>query len=216
MSSEFEAALREMLESVAIEAASEAIRQQRVIDEENASDGYGDRFLLRSHEAAEQLAISSTTLNRLTRSGELQCVRIGRTVRYSTEAIREWIREKESSDQAVSIPSSSTAKSKSPEIKKTNKIRQAEPEPSTMKNVEQPTAKRKQTKRKPVKKRTAKKRSPAPSVVLLSKLQLLFQPSWWQSFTRPPVIETSFFVSYQSAGFVLRNLRGSVALIGGP
>ena len=98
MTNEFASALQKMLESVAIEAAREAIRQQRLIDEEKHRDGHAERFLMRSHEAAEQLAISSATLSRLTRSGELQCVRVGRTVRYSTETIRNWIKEKESAE----------------------------------------------------------------------------------------------------------------------
>ena len=100
MSGEFELALQEMLRSVALEAAAKAIRQQRLIDEKKLRDDRGDRFLLRSHEAAKQLAISPATLNRLTRSGQLPSVRIGSSVRYSVETIQEWIREKESTSQA--------------------------------------------------------------------------------------------------------------------
>jgi len=86
---QFADALQDMLTSVAVEAATEAIRQYRIMEESRRDEGQSDRLLLRSHEAAEQLAISPATLNRLTRSGELPCVRHGRSIRYSTEAIRE-------------------------------------------------------------------------------------------------------------------------------
>jgi len=95
MNHNFAVALEAMLTSVAKEAASEAIRQFRIEEQRRKHDGEASRLLLRSHEAAEQLAISHATLERLTRSGEIPCVRLGRSIRYSTEALRDRIRQKE-------------------------------------------------------------------------------------------------------------------------
>lgn len=99
MNHDFAIAFEAMLTSVAKEAASEAIRQFRIEKQHRQQDGEGDRLLLRSHEAAEQLAISTATLERLTRSGEIPCVRLGRLVRYSTDMLRERIRQKEMPDE---------------------------------------------------------------------------------------------------------------------
>ncbi len=49
------------------------------------------RLLLTSREAAEALAISPRSLWSLTNSGELPCVRMGRSVRYAPEDLQEWI-----------------------------------------------------------------------------------------------------------------------------
>ena len=103
MNHDFEA----MLASIAKEAASEAIRQVRIEEQGRQQDPAGERLLLRSNEAAEQLAISPATLQRLTKSGELPCVRIGSSVRYSSETLLDWIRQKELSsdgDQPVHPP----------------------------------------------------------------------------------------------------------------
>jgi excisionase family DNA binding protein len=95
MNHDFAMAFEAMMTSVAKEAASEAIRQFRMEERQRQRESDGDRLLLRSHEAAEQLAISTATLDRFTRSGEIPCVRVGRSIRYSTETLREWIRQKE-------------------------------------------------------------------------------------------------------------------------
>lgn len=49
------------------------------------------KLLLKAPEAAEVLSISERTLWALTASGEIPCVRIGRSVRYSVDDLREWI-----------------------------------------------------------------------------------------------------------------------------
>lgn len=95
MNHDFAIAFEAMLASIAKEAASGAIRQVRIEDQGRQQDLAGERLLLRSHEAAEQLAISPATLQRLTSSGELPCVRIGSSVRYSSETLLDWIRQKE-------------------------------------------------------------------------------------------------------------------------
>jgi excisionase family DNA binding protein len=49
------------------------------------------RLLWTCREAAAALSISERTLWSLTKSGDMPCVRIGRSVRYDPEDIRSWI-----------------------------------------------------------------------------------------------------------------------------
>jgi excisionase family DNA binding protein len=49
------------------------------------------KLLLRPREAAAALAISPRKLWSLTKSGEIQAVRVGRAVRYQIEELRAWI-----------------------------------------------------------------------------------------------------------------------------
>src|SRR5262249_11698010 len=49
------------------------------------------RLLLRLPEAAKALAISERTLWGMTKRGEIRCVRIGRSVRYSPLDLQGWI-----------------------------------------------------------------------------------------------------------------------------
>lgn len=49
-------------------------------------------ILLRPREAAQVLAISPRKLWELTDIGEIRCIRIGRSVRYSVEDLRQWTR----------------------------------------------------------------------------------------------------------------------------
>ena len=49
-------------------------------------------MLLTARQAARLLAISERTLFTITKAGELPAVRIGRSVRYSVDALREYIR----------------------------------------------------------------------------------------------------------------------------
>lgn len=59
-----------------------------------------DKLLLRPNEAAEVLGIGRTRTYELLARGELPgVVRIGKSVRISAEALREWVRE-----QATSQP----------------------------------------------------------------------------------------------------------------
>ncbi len=48
-------------------------------------------LLLTPRQTAEALAISSRKLWSLTAGGEIACVRIGRSVRYSPDDLRAWI-----------------------------------------------------------------------------------------------------------------------------
>ena len=49
------------------------------------------RLLVTAREAADLLAISPRTLWTLTSTGEIACVRIGRSVRYDVADLRVWI-----------------------------------------------------------------------------------------------------------------------------
>ena len=51
-------------------------------------------LLVDRHEAARLLAISTRTLWAMTKAGEIDCVRIGKSVRYSPAAIQAWIARK--------------------------------------------------------------------------------------------------------------------------
>ncbi len=166
---QFADALQDMLTSVAVEAATEAIRQYRIMEENRRYEGHSDRFLLRSHEAAEQLAISPATLNRLTRSGEPPCVRLGRSIRYSNEAIRDWIRQKVSVGNVSprAVPTVKVAdKTKKPSAKSR----------TTNRSVAKERTKPKPTQRKPSKKspRTTKI-AKEPEETLVSPFDLLLE-----------------------------------------
>ena len=50
-----------------------------------------DRLLVKAPEAAKMLAVSPRVLWTLTNTGEMPCVRIGRSVRYDLADLREWI-----------------------------------------------------------------------------------------------------------------------------
>ena len=52
-----------------------------------------ERLLLTSREAAESLGICERTLYGLTRRGELRAVKIGRSVRYSMDDLKTWIKK---------------------------------------------------------------------------------------------------------------------------
>ena len=52
------------------------------------------RLLLTPREAAEALRISDRKLWGLTASGEIPCVRIGRSVRYDISDLQGWIEER--------------------------------------------------------------------------------------------------------------------------
>jgi len=52
------------------------------------------RLLLTPREAAEALRISERKLWGLTASGQIPCLRIGRSVRYDVDDLRDWIDER--------------------------------------------------------------------------------------------------------------------------
>ncbi len=57
-----------------------------------ARNSPGEKLLLRIEEAAERLSISRSKTYELISTGGLPVVRLGRSVRIPTEALRQWIR----------------------------------------------------------------------------------------------------------------------------
>lgn len=99
MSVDLEHALRELLKSVLMEVLrdkSDLLVSRR--SKPSYEDAPADRMLLRTAEAAEQLAISESQLRRLARTGVIPSVRIGGIIRYSSATLQEWIRQSESTD----------------------------------------------------------------------------------------------------------------------
>jgi excisionase family DNA binding protein len=62
-----------------------------------------DRLLLSAREAAKRLAISDRSLFTLTKSGQLPCVRVGTSKRYSVETLRRWIQQSEADPTPGSV-----------------------------------------------------------------------------------------------------------------
>lgn len=52
-------------------------------------------LLVSESEAAKMLGISPRTLWSIRNTGEISCVRIGRSVRYSVASLQQWIRDRE-------------------------------------------------------------------------------------------------------------------------
>ena len=68
--------------------------------------GWGmDRLLLRPMEAAKSLGVSRSRIYELIASGELPgIVRLGRSVRVSSEALRSWVRAQVGGESGTSAP----------------------------------------------------------------------------------------------------------------
>ena len=55
-----------------------------------------EKLLLTATEAAEAIGVGRTRIYELLASGQIPSVKIGRSVRVPTEALRRWIKERES------------------------------------------------------------------------------------------------------------------------
>lgn len=156
MESSLEEEIRRLLKSVVREVAQELMSEHDFSSGTQVQEIESDlRYLLRSHEAAERLGISQGHLSRLTRSGVLPCVRVGRLVHYSTETIRQWIREAESTEPPTRIP-----KQKSP-LQKAVTLPTSKPttkQPKSPKTAKKSVAK-KTTNKKPMAETQAKKKN---------------------------------------------------------
>lgn len=76
--------------------------------------GATTRLLLKSCEAAKALAVSERTLWGLTDAGEIPCVRLGRSKRYSVDALQAWIARNSLSDTERSAARSRDVKRDAP------------------------------------------------------------------------------------------------------
>jgi excisionase family DNA binding protein len=104
MNQHFVSAFEDMLNSVAMKAATEAVRQCQQ-HEQNLRTAGQNKHLLSKSEAAEFLEISVSTVERWTRLGRLPVVRMGGVVRYSPDSLREWIKRKETEASEISTSS---------------------------------------------------------------------------------------------------------------
>ena len=57
-------------------------------------------LLLTAEQAAKALSVSQSTLTRLTKGGDLPCVRFFRTLRYSPADLAAWIERRRVAEQA--------------------------------------------------------------------------------------------------------------------
>ena len=70
------------------------------------SDRHDDsdlKLLLKPSEAAKALGISERKLWGMTKAGEIPSIKLDRSVRYSVDSLREWIRTKEHSQPQTAI-----------------------------------------------------------------------------------------------------------------
>jgi excisionase family DNA binding protein len=151
MSESIESALRQFIRVVAQDVAAQMLCDRqfpktppalRPLPTDNC-------LLLQSHEAAKRLSISTRTLNKLACSGSLPCVRIGRSVRYSVDALKKWIRETESTakprpESTTDITQPRSIKPKSPAVLRTsarNQKRTAKTKQKALKEKGQETSK---------------------------------------------------------------------------
>jgi excisionase family DNA binding protein len=58
------------------------------------TDGGPRRLVLRPRDAAKALGLSTSTLNRLARAGEIQCIRLDRMTLYPVDALESWLKSK--------------------------------------------------------------------------------------------------------------------------
>ena len=57
-------------------------------------DPKSEKLLLTVNEAAQVLALSPRKLWTMTKAGEIPSLKLGRSVRYPVESLREWVRER--------------------------------------------------------------------------------------------------------------------------
>lgn len=96
MGGDLEVALRKLLTEVVREVVQDELRRSAVAGSEARERGEPEQhMLLRPSEAAKRLAICERTLYTLTQTGQIPSVRIGRLVRYSPNAIQDWIAHSE-------------------------------------------------------------------------------------------------------------------------
>jgi excisionase family DNA binding protein len=60
-----------------------------------------DPLALRPRDAAAALGISPSTLDRLTRDGQIPHVKINRLVLYRVDSLRQWLKDREEGGQPV-------------------------------------------------------------------------------------------------------------------
>jgi excisionase family DNA binding protein len=118
MTGEIQTAFRKLVRTIFMEVLAETSLDLSRSHSTNQADDKSQSLLLNSRDAAEALSISEPHLSRLTRSGIIPHVRVGKCLRYSIEALQNWIRQSESTE---SSPSRSTTSKKLGERKTVEK-----------------------------------------------------------------------------------------------
>lgn len=98
MPSEFDSAFGEMLRLIVKEVVAETRANDSSDTRTIESRASNEALLLNSREAAQALSISEPHLSRLTRSGVIPHLRVGKCLRYSVTALENWIRQSESTE----------------------------------------------------------------------------------------------------------------------
>lgn len=178
MPNDLESAFRCLLKFVVHEVVSELQINERPTDHENSDQilDTDDRLLLRSSEMAKRLSISERHLHRMTVERGLPCIRIGQSVRYRVEAVKEWLIEAESTETPQSSQRDSVKKKSI--ITKQPKI----PQKSQQKNVKKQTvaelkkpAKVSKQKKEPTKKSGPPQTNPEPEQERTNPFRLLLE-----------------------------------------
>jgi excisionase family DNA binding protein len=110
MPNDFESIFKEMLRVIVKEVVAETRADRSRETPSFHSNSKSQALLLNSRDAAEVLAISEPHLSRLTRSGTIPHVRVGKCLRYSVETLQNWVRQSGS----IESPPSRTATTKQP------------------------------------------------------------------------------------------------------
>ncbi len=72
----------------------ERIPKENPFFRDDKSSGSPDRLVLRPRDAAKALGLSTSTLNRLVRAGEIKCIRLDRITLYPIEVLEAWLKSK--------------------------------------------------------------------------------------------------------------------------
>ena len=176
MPNELESAFRCLLKFVVNEVVSELQNIECPTDHKNTDQVLetDDRLLLRSSEMAKRLSISERHLHRMTVERGLPCIRIGQSVRFRVEAVKEWLLEAESTEgskQQVSVKKKNI-KTKQPKIPQKSQQKKVKKQ-----KTEKPQKTREVSKQKkvPTKKSGSKRTNPEPEQERTNPFRLLLE-----------------------------------------
>lgn len=172
MPNDLESAFHCLLKFVVHEIVSELQINESPTVHENSDQilDTDDRLLLRSSEMAKRLSISERHLHRMSVERGLPCIRIGQSVRYRVEAVKEWLLEAESTETPQSKQQVS--------IKKKTKIPQKSQQKKVKKQAVSKTkgpAKVSKQKKEPTKKSGLPKTNPEPEQERINPFRLLLK-----------------------------------------
>lgn len=74
--------------------SAERIPKENPFFRDDKSTGSPRRLVLRPRAAAKALGLSTSTLNRLAKTGEIKCIRLDRITLYPMEVLEAWLKAK--------------------------------------------------------------------------------------------------------------------------